>query len=320
VALLIAVAAGFWRGTEAHAADPVAESLFQEAMELMHGGSFAEACRRLEESNKLEPMSGTLILLGNCYENLGRTATAWAHYMEAFALARSHGRPNHARKAAELAAAMQPRLSKIRIDAHWPPGGPPLTIRLDGVPVEPAQLGVEVPVDPGEHTITASASWSATVTVGPNADLHVVTVPSFRFENAIGPGRRDASASAERGGAARDASRPIPAWVWASGALGIGWTALSVGFAIDQQAASSEIERECGPDRDECTRAFDFRGAYAREKRDNHLFIGLGTLGLVGIGIAAIGFATRGSSKRVAANGMSVEVTTAGTTDFRFEF
>jgi hypothetical protein len=71
-----------------------------------------------------------------------------------------------------------------------------LEIRRDGVPVQPAELGSPIPVDPGPHTIEAAApgkqKWSSTVQVADAAKL-AVEVPAL---TALAPGAAATPASA----------------------------------------------------------------------------------------------------------------------------
>src|SRR6187200_393022 len=64
-----------------------AEALFDEALRLMHAGSFAEACPKFEVSQRIEAAVGTMLYLAECYEKIGRTASSWATFREAASLA-----------------------------------------------------------------------------------------------------------------------------------------------------------------------------------------------------------------------------------------
>src|SRR5258708_31530603 len=72
--------------------DPVAaQALFDAAKRLVHEGRFAEACPKLEESQKLDPAIGTHYALADCYEKAGRLATAWVAYLDVASESLAHG-------------------------------------------------------------------------------------------------------------------------------------------------------------------------------------------------------------------------------------
>src|ERR1700723_479579 len=72
--------------------EAAARELFNEARELAGKGQYAPACPKLEAASKLYRGSGLLITLGDCYEHLGRTASAWTTFGDAASVAAAIGR------------------------------------------------------------------------------------------------------------------------------------------------------------------------------------------------------------------------------------
>src|SRR6187431_1087071 len=94
---------------QASASDKAAaEALFDQGVRLMKQNGFAEACPKLEESYRIDPAVGTLLYLGECYERVGKTASAWATFREAASLATNSGQPDRARVAAARAQELEP--------------------------------------------------------------------------------------------------------------------------------------------------------------------------------------------------------------------
>ena len=151
LALTLAVAA------PAAAADPAAaQALFDEAKKLMAGGKHAEACPKLAESQRLDPGIGTQFNLASCYEQLGKTATAWSLFLDVAGAAKAAGQAEREKVARQRAAALEPRLMRLAIAV--PEDAPAdLEVARDGVPLGRAQWGTPVPVDPGTHEVTAKA-------------------------------------------------------------------------------------------------------------------------------------------------------------------
>ena len=58
-----------------------AQALFDEAMRLMKADQNAAACPKLEESQRLDPGMGTEFRLAECYEKVGKLASAWAKFV-----------------------------------------------------------------------------------------------------------------------------------------------------------------------------------------------------------------------------------------------
>ena len=181
------VASGFALLHGAAHADPdpaAAQVLFDEGKRLMAAGNWSEACPKLEESLKLDEGIGTKFQLATCDERLGRTATAWALFLEAAQDARRNHQDARERVARERAAALEPLLSRLTVTAPSADQTHGLEVKRDGKNIGPAEWGMGLPADPGEHTIVASApgkrDWSKTVVVPATAAARVsVEVPSL---------------------------------------------------------------------------------------------------------------------------------------------
>ncbi len=134
--------------------DPAgAQALFDEGQKLVAAGDYAQACPKFAASQHLEPAIGTLINLADCYEHVGRLASAWARYLDAATLAERAGQLPRAKKARDHAKALEPRLCRLVIVVE---GVGYTEVRRDAFVMEPATFGVAVPVDPGPHVVRAT--------------------------------------------------------------------------------------------------------------------------------------------------------------------
>jgi serine/threonine-protein kinase len=177
VALLLAPAA-------ARAADPAAaQALFDEGKQLMADGRYAEACPKLEESLRLDQGLGTEFRLADCWQRVGRTASAWAMFRQVESEAHTLGQTGRERVAHDRAEAIGAFLSRLIIDVPPDAATPGLMIARDGEDVSHAMWGVPVPVDPGPHVVRAKAPdkqpWETTVQVMPDGKNVRVDVPNL---------------------------------------------------------------------------------------------------------------------------------------------
>jgi hypothetical protein len=173
-----------------------AETLFEEGRKLMAAGKPNEACPKFADSQKLDPSPATLLNLANCYEKTGRTATAWVTYKDAASAANVARRGDLLVTAQKRATALEPNLSKLQVTVSTPVDG--LEVKRDGTVVAQSELGTAIPVDPGTHTIEASApkklAWATQVEVKDPGKTVTVTVPTL--QDAPAPPPPPASSSA----------------------------------------------------------------------------------------------------------------------------
>jgi hypothetical protein len=132
-----------------------AQALFDAGKQAMSRHDYAVACPKLAESFRLDPAGGTAFALALCHEADGKTASAWADFNQALAIARRDHRTERETAAQEHIAALEKRLVKLNIVVKE--DVPSLEIRRDGSPVGRAQWGTAVPVDPGTHAFEARA-------------------------------------------------------------------------------------------------------------------------------------------------------------------
>jgi hypothetical protein len=109
-----------------------AEALFDRGLTLLRSGKYAEACTRLEESQAIDRGIGTMLYLADCYEKLGRTASAWAMFREASSLAAAAGQAERADAGKRRAAQLEPRLSTLNVQVPSESRVPGLEVLHDG--------------------------------------------------------------------------------------------------------------------------------------------------------------------------------------------
>lgn len=159
-----------------------AEALFQDGRALAAKKDFAAACPKFKASYELEPGYGVLFNLAECYEGLGKTASAWAAFTDAAEMANKSGQKDRVEKATKRATALAPKLEKMTITVSEP--APGLVVKRDDVALDQATWGTPLPVDPGKHAISVEAPgkepWSTTAeTKGPGT-TQTVTVPALK--------------------------------------------------------------------------------------------------------------------------------------------
>ena len=241
----------------------------------MEAGDFERACSMLQESNAQDPASGTLLLLGRCFERSGKLSRAWAVYNDSEALARREHQPDREQRAHALSADIELRLPRIRI-AIAPSTSSELTVQRNGIEWPAAAWNNPIPVDPGRQVVSVSApgkkTWSQTFEVSAEASVYIVLVPELETvedaapANAAGcPQGVSVAAASEtkvsqpanrsKAGGPRKASSPtlqkgsiVPAVIWTLIGVGIGSTASASYFAAKAKVLDSQSQRSCKGD------------------------------------------------------------------------
>jgi len=162
-----------------------AEALFEEGRSLMQKQQYQEACSKLEASQNLDSGLGTLMLLSDCYEKTGRTASAWATFREAAAVARGKGDEEREKVARARADALEPNLAKLVVqgaESTMKLSG--LEVKMAGQAVPRAQWGTPIPVDPGAVDFEVSAPgykpWTLQAQVVPGPSQTAIDIPELQ--------------------------------------------------------------------------------------------------------------------------------------------
>lgn len=222
----VLVSSGAW--AQANATDKAAaEALFDQGVKLMRSNTFTEACPKLEESQRIDPAVGTLLYLGECYERVGKVASAWATFREAASLATNSNQPDRARVASARAQELEPKLSRLAVelapDVSKLQG---VVVKRNGQKLEPTLYGTPLPVDPAEYTIEVSApgyeTWSTPIKVEAGGASASVRVPQLLKS-------KDAPSTAKP---AVDSAKPLPEQAPTSSSSGSGSTQRTVGLVV----------------------------------------------------------------------------------------
>lgn len=131
-----------------------AQALYDQAKSLVEGGNWEAACPKLLESKKLVADMKTVYRLAECYEHVGKIASAWRNYQEAAIAAAKAGETAKGRAALDRAAAIEPKLGRLRLSSKAPAGA---VLKVDGEVVPQPWVDTSFTIDPGEHAIDVEA-------------------------------------------------------------------------------------------------------------------------------------------------------------------
>jgi hypothetical protein len=139
------------RGDDIYEDAKRAEVLFNEGRIAMDRNDYATACPKFEASLKLVRRAGTLFNMAQCEEHEGRLVAAQRYWKEGIVILE----PGDKRLAPskKRLAELSPRIPYLTIKpaADLPKDA---RVTIDGKEAE--ALGVELPVDPGEHTVAVT--------------------------------------------------------------------------------------------------------------------------------------------------------------------
>jgi hypothetical protein len=243
---LVFLLSAWGAGARAQGTDPAAaDRAFNEGRQMMRAKRFAEACQAFEKSQRLDPGLGTLLNLGDCYEELGRFASAWRVFKKAAEQAAQSSDTKRSVEARMRVSALEPRLSRLKIQA---PAG--VELSCDGDEVKHTPEGVDIPVDPGAHDIRASqpgrSDWSVRIEVAAGSGVRWVHVPPLGM---AGQPFTKPDTDPPGGEVVKPSGRPVAlgTTLTVAGAVlaGVGIAGIAYSFSV---SAALERQQPGGPD------------------------------------------------------------------------
>ncbi len=209
-----------------------AQTLFDAAKQLRDGGQLADACPMFAESERLAPGIGVTLHLADCYERMGRTASAWDAFGRAEKLALARSDEKRAAIARGRGLALEAKLERMTIASSAPREG--WQVLLDGVVLPAAMWNAPLAVDPGDHLVVVNAPGQAPRTLRAHVDS-VSAASVVRIDDVPAPRAAAAPALAStheplhtEPAPSPSPSGPSPARVWfevgltAAGLAGVG--------------------------------------------------------------------------------------------------
>lgn len=267
--------------TAAHAQSPAdlkkARAQFQRGIELEQASNWTDAIQQFREVGQVRMTAQVRFHIAFCEEGLGRLVTALGGYDLALSEADTVG-PDFKNEVETAIARLREKIPKLFIERGS--GADAALVQLDGVDVGASSIGVEVPLDPGPHSVTAAAPgykpYSATVELKEREVTKVTLELEVNPEPVAPPPKeRVVIVPQEKG-----PNRTVPYVIGGAGIVLLGTGGAL--FAL-RQSNKAELEKDC-PDPDHC-------GKSNEDTYDKVKLYGVLAPVAAGVGVAAIGTA-----------------------------
>ena len=268
-----------------------ARRLFQRALEYEQAENWGRALKLFREVGQVKLTPQVRYHIALCEENIGKPVAALGGYRLALRDADAVG-PGFKQEVEGRIEQLLATIPKLVIERGE--GAQAASIALDGTELGSVKIGTEVPVDPGPHTITATApgheDFMQTVTVDPKK-TETVTVVMTKLPPKKEPGTTGTTDTGEPV-VWKKPSRTVPYIV---GGTGVALILTGGVFYYLRTSAISEVEDWCGGvdlDSSECDIA---ASGHTKDEADDNLQAAQAytTVSLIsaGVGVAAIGVA-----------------------------
>jgi hypothetical protein len=281
-----------------------ARRLFTEAMADEGAKRFDTALDKYRKVGAFKDTANVRYRIATCLEALGRRAEALSSYQAAAKLSEGDRTQADVYKAAADHAGQLDRIVP-RLTVVLPANAPPDTqVRVDDAPIEAAALRDAIPLDPGTHTIAATATGdrpfhtAVTLGEGGRVSLTVDLAPIAPPAASLSASAALAASATPPSGTEQRTSHGAPAGAWV--ALGVGG-ALAAGSAVTLVLRALDwntLNNDCKPPGGSqltCPYQSD-KTARDRIVWEGPLGVGLGAGAVVSLGIGVWLLATAPSS------------------------
>ncbi len=158
-----------------------ARALFKEGRDLASTGRYEVACPKFEESRRLFDGPGTDFNLADCWEHVGKLASARTLFLEVAAATHALGQADRENAARSRAHALDAQVSHLVLRVADHTEG--LSLHVNGSSVAWEAESAPVAVDPGEVLVEATApereSWKTKVAIPSEPATIIVEVPQL---------------------------------------------------------------------------------------------------------------------------------------------
>ncbi|MES1182157.1 MAG: PEGA domain-containing protein [Myxococcales bacterium] len=252
-----------------------ARAQFQQATELEQAKNWTAALQAFREVGQVRMTPQVRFHIAVCEEGLGRLVAALGGYELALADADKVG-PDFKGEVEENVNKLRARIPKLVIERGA--GANAAAIELDGVAVGDSSVGVEVPLDPGPHAVTAKAPnrkpFEASVTLTEEQTTHLEVkleeLPPELLRTGSGPPPPE-----------KPPSKVVPFVIGGVGVASLIGSGVLFGL---RQSTLNELEDACGSDGKHCPQS-------KQSRYDDLKFYHYGAEVTLGVGIAAVGTA-----------------------------
>jgi hypothetical protein len=283
-----------------------AEALSSAASELMARGEYDQGCAKYQASKCLDPTARRMLLLAECNERRGMTASAWASFGEAYEMAEARGETELARVAVNGVARLDASLGRIEIVVPKAAEVEGLEVRRDGAILPAAAFGVPVPVDPGPHVISARAPgkrpWTSQIGLSQGKMTVTLTMPILESEPSIevGEARLVSIRPSAAPGGKPDTGKTPRLIGWGLGITGVASLAVGTAMALQTVSTRSDLDSQCRAGI--CPpAAIDDLEKMRAQATASTVFLGIGAAALVGGAIFYFTAPTAPASERPSA-------------------